>query len=58
MQPHPYATGDRVRLTDGPFADFEAQVREVLADRLRLEVTMFGRPIPIDAEAWQVERSE
>ena len=53
-----YAPGDLVRVVDGPFANFAGVVREVDAarDELSVEVTMFGRPVPIRTELWQVAR--
>ncbi len=56
MQPPPYAMGDRVRVTDGPLAGFDAEVRVVLTDRLQLAVAVRGMTVPIETEAWQVER--
>jgi transcription termination/antitermination protein NusG len=52
----PYASGDLVRVIDGPFASFTGVVREVDAvhDELSVEVAMFGRPVPIRAEFRQV----
>jgi transcription termination/antitermination protein NusG len=53
-----YALGDFVRVVDGPFASLAGVVREVDAarDELLVEVTMFGRPVPIRTEPWQVAR--
>ena len=56
MQPNTYAVGDRVRVTDGPLANFEASVREVLTDRLRLNVSVRGMSVAIETEFSQVER--
>ena len=52
----PYAPGDPVRVVDGPFADFAGVIREVDASQgeLTVDVTMFGRPVPIRTEPWQV----
>jgi transcription termination/antitermination protein NusG len=52
----PYAPGDSVLVVDGPFASFKGVVREVDAfhDALSVEVTMLGRPVPIQAEFRQV----
>jgi transcriptional antiterminator NusG len=52
----PYAPGDSVLVVDGPFASFKGLVREVDAvrDELSVEVTMFGRPVPIHAAFRQV----
>ena len=51
-----YAPGDLVRVVDGPFTDFAGVIREIDAtrDELLVEVAMFGRPVPIRAEPWQV----
>jgi len=60
MQPHPFMAGDRVRITDGPLAAFEATVREVLREptRLRLDTRVLGVTTPILVEPWQVEPIE
>jgi transcriptional antiterminator NusG len=52
----PYAPGDLVRVVDGPFADFAGVVRDVDAthEELSVEVVMFGHPVPIRTEPWQV----
>jgi transcriptional antiterminator NusG len=48
----PFRPGDRVRVIDGPFADFPALVREVNAGRRKLSVTVhiFGRESPFDLD--------
>ena len=48
----PYAPGDSILVVDGPFASFEGIVREVdaVCDALSVEVVMFGRPLPIQAD--------
>ena len=54
----PYAPGDVILVVDGPFASFKGVVREVdpVLDEMSVEVTMFGRPVPIRTEFWQVMR--
>ena len=54
MPPTPYAVGDRVNLTDGPLAGYEAEVRESPPDRLSLAVDVRGMTVPIGVERWQV----
>jgi len=60
-RPRPKTTferNDNVRIIDGPFASFSGKVDEVNADRgtLRVMVTIFGRPTPVELEFLQVEK--
>lgn len=50
--------GDRVKIKDGPFENFEGQVEEVIEARglVKVMLTIFNRPTPVDLEYWQVER--
>jgi len=51
--------GDRVKVKDGTFAGMEGEVKEILEAKglVRVELTIFGRPVPVELEYWQVEHS-
>lgn len=53
-----FAIGDRVRVSDGPFLDFIAQVDEINLDKgkVRVLVSMFGRETPVELDLDQVEK--
>ena len=50
--------GDRVKIKDGPFENFEGSVEEVIETRglVKVMLIIFNRPTPVDLEYWQVER--
>jgi len=52
-----YDRGDRVKVKDGTFAGMEGEVKDLLEAKglVRVELTIFGRPVPVELEYWQVE---
>ena len=53
----PYIVGDSVKVIDGPFADFSGFVNEVNNEKqkVKVSVSIFGRPTPIELNFLQVE---
>lgn len=52
-----YDRGDRVKVRDGTFAGMEGEVKELIEAKglVRVELTIFGRGVPVELEYWQVE---
>jgi transcriptional antiterminator NusG len=52
------SAGDLIKITDGPFKDFEGKVSEVDTQRgkIKVLVSMFGRETPVELDFLQVKK--
>lgn len=55
-----FKKGDHIKIREGPFANMEGTVDELLPDqgKVRVIVTIFGRATPVELEYWTIERAE
>ena len=53
-----FEKGEKVRIVDGPFANFEGDVEEIHEERstIKVMVTVFGRSTPVELDFIQVEK--
>ena len=56
----PFKVGDKVKVIGGPFSTFKGEVSEVNEDRMKLKVTVtiFGRPTPVELSFTEVEKEK
>jgi transcriptional antiterminator NusG len=53
----PFNEGDHVKVKDGMFSGMEGNVKQILETKgaVIVELTIFGRPVPVELEYWQVD---
>ena len=60
----PFNVGDKVRVNNGIFQGLEGEIKEIRepkdaseTHRIRVELTVFGRPTSVELEHWQIDAS-
>jgi transcriptional antiterminator NusG len=53
-----FEVGDKVKIKEGPFENYEGEVLEVNPEKgfLTVQVNIFRRSTPVELEFWMVER--
>lgn len=59
-----YEKGDKVKIRDGAFSGMEGEVKHISeakdateTPKVKVEVTIFGRPVEVELDYWQVDKA-
>ena len=53
-----FKSGEAVRVKEGPFKNFTGTIEDTNLEKgkIRVMISIFGRPTPVELEAWQIEK--
>jgi len=53
-----FKSGEAVRVKEGPFKNFTGTIEETNSEKgkMKVMISIFGRPTPVELEVWQVEK--
>ena len=53
-----FKNGESVRVKEGPFKNFTGTIDETNLEKgkIKVMISIFGRPTPVELEAWQIEK--
>ncbi|MFH1837080.1 MAG: transcription termination/antitermination protein NusG [Candidatus Omnitrophota bacterium] len=53
-----FKDGEAVRVKEGPFKNFTGNIEETNSEKgkIKVMISIFGRPTPVELEAWQIEK--
>jgi transcriptional antiterminator NusG len=53
-----FKDGEAVRVKEGPFKNFTGNIEETNVEKgkIKVMISIFGRPTPVELEAWQIEK--
>ena len=53
---NPYMVDEEVLIIDGPFSSMRATIDEIIDERVKVSVSIFGRKTPIDLNVYQISK--
>lgn len=53
-----FKAGEAVRVKEGPFKNFTGAIEDTNVEKgkIKVMISIFGRPTPVELEAWQIEK--
>ncbi|MFC1570368.1 transcription termination/antitermination protein NusG [Candidatus Omnitrophota bacterium] len=53
-----FKNGEAVRVKEGPFKNFTGTIEDTNVEKgkIKVMISIFGRPTPVELEAWQIEK--